>query len=207
MEIKKFESRKNEVFLNNDNTVTKRFKDPFSFLNEVKILEKLDGFHCPILLSSDYLEIKMNKIEGDLLLDVFLVQDMIGAAKTGQLLGETIIELYNKLDGLIPNDENFRNYIINKDKIYRIDFEETKQGSLEEWCGKVLAFAIFYDVKQEVKGAFMVGFLDAFEFGPHEVIEYYHQEIEELVNRRRIIYPSKNHLEIEDIVFGVWEEE
>lgn len=52
-------------------------------------------------------------------------------------------EFYN--EGITLHDVNFRNFIIVDNKIYGIDFEETKKGKVWEDAGKLLAYGLTYD--------------------------------------------------------------
>jgi len=86
-------------------------------------------------------------------------------------------------------DMNFRNFILVNNKIYRVDFEETKKGSIEQDLGKLLAFSTMYDPprttwKLEFKEKLLKGILKEFSLREDELLEEEEKELQ-LIRKRR----------------------
>ena len=166
---KKFKSKKNNVFLLNSGQLGVKYEylvyKEFSCTNrmqkEIEMLSMLKDNGLPVpeilVIGKDY--IALEYLEGDLLLDCYCDLE-----RTDDLSIEPIPEsAYHFIDALcswfknfykvvrditgksiIMGDVNFRNFIF-KDIIYGIDFEECREGSIEEEIGSLCAFALTYD--------------------------------------------------------------
>lgn len=193
MAIITFESRKNQVFLNQDSKVVKSFKESERFTKETQILEKLKGAYSPILISSSENEMLLSYIKGDLLLARYLYCDKTEAETLGKMLSKTVREIRKVLVDEITFDENFRNYIIAGNKIVRVDFEETCKGTMEEWCAKIMAFSTLYVVDSTVKVGFILGFLEGLDVNYDQLQINYNYETIFLAKRWGIRFPTVNY--------------
>lgn len=185
-----FQSRRNRVFLSNDGTIHKIFKDASDFENEAAILLRLDGEGAPRLLEKFGDTLRIEYIDGKLLLDAYLESDESIAASLAYMLADTIGLIRNKLSKLIPFDENFRNYIISDKSVVRIDLEETQSGILEEWCAKTAAFATLYEVSQTVKIAFITTLFKTVCIDMSAIMPIYLAELRFLAARWQVPFPS-----------------
>ncbi len=149
----KFESRKNVVEQQNT-IVVKHFESEENFENECRILKILNGRCSPKMLCAKNEQVEMEFIDGERLVDLFVGADLQQIESLAKMMAECVLQIFSILKTEIPNDENFRNYVVYQEKIYRLDFEETTTGTLLEWCAKILAFAFLYHNSEEVKLAF-----------------------------------------------------
>jgi hypothetical protein len=152
--MKEYKSRRNKVTLTDEGIVRKEFSDKACCEKEALALRALNGCCAPPMLNKGDAVIETGLVEGDLLLDRYLRAAPGEAEKLAKTLAQTITYIYDRLHS-ITFDENFRNYIVKGDEIVRVDFEEITEGTLEEWCAKVCAFAALYEVRDRVKLAFI----------------------------------------------------
>lgn len=177
MDQRRFISRKNEVVLLNGNVVVKSFKDTKNFDIEYQMLALLSGFLSPKIIETKDNSIKMEYVKGDLLLDRYLCADTEEGALLGKMLGNSVEALFCRMQSKIAFDENFRNYIVCGDSIFRVDFEETKQGKIEEWCAKIVSFAILYSAPFETKISFINSFIEEVCITRDEFLNLLQEEI------------------------------
>lgn len=166
---KQFKSKKNNVYwihtqqksFQREQFVLKQYHCPQPGLErEAHLLQELKRRNAavPLLLHSCEENIFIEFIEGPLLLDFFSWQENV--KKTGSIILEKPVyqaiyslcrwfmdfypaarDLYGK--ALIKGDVNFRNFII-REKIYGVDFEDCREGRIEEDIGRLCAFALTY---------------------------------------------------------------
>ncbi|NLT18546.1 MAG: hypothetical protein GXY10_03970 [Clostridiales bacterium] len=196
-----FNSRKNEVILKDENIVVKSFKDTERFQTEFQTLTLLDGFYSPRILKTGIDFIEMQYIPGDLLLDKYLSADKEQAIRLGHILASTVKNLYVRLGQKIPFDENFRNYIFFQDIIFRVDFEETQEGKIEDWAAKILSFAILYDAEIQAKAEFINSFLKTLKISPKEIYSRLNREIIFLSDRWGKVLDQTDYPYLEKTIF------
>ena len=166
---KKFTSKKNNVYLLNSAQscekdkylVYKKFSCPNRMQKEVEMLSKLKDNDLPVpqilVTGKDY--IGLEYLEGTLLLDCYCDLESTDGSSS-KFLHESDYFFINALCSwfknfykavkditgkqIIMGDVNFRNFIV-KDIIYGIDFEECREGSIEEDIGSLCAFALTYN--------------------------------------------------------------
>ncbi len=192
--MKYFKSKKNTVYLKDD-CVVKEFRSSVNMETEFNVLQALDGNFSPRIIKKEGLKLTIEYINGELLLDKYLVADEESAIKLAMSLGKTVLGLRKILCDRIPNDENFRNYIIKDEAIFRVDFEETAQGTIECWLAKIMAFAMLYDVKLSVKKSFINTLTVSV---PHsEMLSFeFEKELKFLANRWNVDFPKNDFSEI-----------
>lgn len=192
--MKYFKSKKNTVYLKDD-CVVKEFRLSVNMETEFNVLQALDGNFSPRIIKKEGLKLTIEYINGELLLDKYLVADEESAIKLAMSLGKTVLGLRKILCDCIPNDENFRNYIIKDEAIFRVDFEETAQGTIECWLAKIMAFAMLYDVKLSVKKSFINTLTVSV---PHsEMLSFeFEKELKFLANRWNVDFPKNDFSEI-----------
>lgn len=192
--MKYFKSKKNTIYLKDD-CVVKEFRSSVNMETEFNVLQALDGNFSPRIIKKEGLKLTIEYINGELLLDKYLVADEESAIKLAMSLGKTVLGLRKILCDRIPNDENFRNYIIKDEAIFRVDFEETAQGTIECWLAKIMAFAMLYDVKLSVKKSFINTLTVSV---PHsEMLSFeFEKELKFLANRWNVNFPKNDFSEI-----------
>ena len=192
--MKYFKSKKNTVYLKDD-CVVKEFRSSVNMETEFNVLQALDGNFSPRIIKKEGLKLTIEYINGELLLDKYLVVDEESAIKLARSLGKTVLGLRKILCDCIPNDENFRNYIIKDEAIFRVDFEETAQGTIECWLAQIMAFAMLYDVKLSVKKSFINTLTVSV---PHsEMLSFeFEKELKFLANRWNVDFPKNDFSEI-----------
>jgi len=184
-----FRSRKNKVVLTEEGIIRKTFASATACDKEAEALVALQGNHAPVLLSRQDLVIETGYIEGDLLLERYLCASCEKAAELATMLANTILSIYTSLNR-ITFDENFRNYIVAKEKIYRVDFEEVTEGDLEQWCAKLFAFATLYDTDDQVKTVFIRTLQNILPLRKERLSAAYQKELSALAARWRKRYPK-----------------
>ncbi|MFA6866362.1 MAG: hypothetical protein WCR54_02475 [Clostridia bacterium] len=146
-------SRRNKVVLNNEDGIKKIIKtyaDKERCQIEYQTLLDLPNSLVPKVLEKGEKFICLEYIEGELLLDEFLKADTEKAKELAIKLANFINDFRTILRKKIPNDENFRNYIITKNNLYRIDLEQTSNGTLEQYLAQVISFATLHSQVDEV---------------------------------------------------------
>ncbi len=192
---KKFISRKNEVFLVKrgkpgleEYLVYKKYYRLDRMHQEIKMLRLLNDRGVPVPqirgIGEDY--ILLEYLEGSLLLDFFCsLEDIYGSESTSlikptrQFLSplchwfKTFHNALPETSGrrLIMGDVNFRNFIILREKVYGLDLEECREGTIEEEIGSLCAFALTYKPsftvwKMAIVGELMRVFINEFNLNP-----------------------------------------
>ena len=165
---KKFTSRKNEVFLVKrageelkGYLVYKKYSRPDRMYTEMEMLRYLSSKDVPVpqICGSGDDYIVEEYLDGTLLLDRFCWLEDIHGSETTTLADSTrrlishlccwfkaFHDALPEMNGrrLIMGDVNFRNFIVVNEKVYGIDLEECREGSIEEEVGSLCAFALTY---------------------------------------------------------------
>jgi hypothetical protein len=165
--IKKFESERNDVYLvrhigeesEQGFFVLKKYAPPLSKLvleKELLLELKREGVLVPEIYKACEDLIFMEYINGPLLLDNMLEQETMACPDSSYLalhvcqminsLSAWLKDFYattRKLTGkqLILGDISFQNFIIGE-KLYGIDFEDCREGDIEEDVGKICAITL-----------------------------------------------------------------
>ncbi len=165
---KKFISRKNNVYLvktnkpgnKNKYLVCKEYSRPDRMPEERKMLSLLKekGAPVPEIYGGGDHYILLEYLEGPLFADFFFWQESVSGSESNFLTGPAYQSIYSlccwfkdfyaasrAIAGkqLIMGDVNFRNFII-RERIYGIDFEECREGKIEEDLGSLCAFGLTY---------------------------------------------------------------
>ena len=183
---KKFKSKKNNVFLLNSGQtgtkgnylIYKEYSCPNRMQKEVEMLSMLkeNGLPVPEILVTGKDYIGLEYLEGDLLLDCYCDLERTDdlsiepLPESAYLFIHALCSWFKKFyqvtgdmtgKRIIMGDVNFRNFIV-KDVMYGIDFEECREGSIEEEIGSLCAFALTYDPSFTVWKKTMVSELQRF---------------------------------------------
>lgn len=144
--MKKFISKKNNVFLNGD-VIVKKFTSVDRQQKELDIYKKLDGkLHAPHIISCYGNTVEIEYIDGDTLLDVFISYE-----NEGKNASEIFLKLinwlkrFNDVTGKRFYDVNLRNFIYYRGEVYGIDFEDAADGTYLEDIGKLFAYILTYN--------------------------------------------------------------
>ena len=161
---KKFDSKKNQVYLvkntnlenQDERFVVKVYKNSQILIKELNILRGLmeHGMRVPRVLFAGEEYILLENLPGQTLTDYFEKIEKAGLSPehaywAADDLCEWLYEFYEtiqKITGekLVMKDVNLRNFIVSRDGIYGIDFEEVDIGFPEEDIGKICAFLLTY---------------------------------------------------------------
>ena len=158
MEKLKLNSKRNSVYRINNNSKTyivKKFNDINYMLIEAEILNILlhSKASVPKIISVSNDEVILEDL-GDITFLDWLVKEEKNSSVSYhkmiiKLLGflqkfyKATNEYYGKQ--YIINDINLRNFLVNNNKVYGIDFELCKEGRIEADIGKMIAYIITYD--------------------------------------------------------------
>lgn len=154
--MERFISKRNQVFLL-DGVVVKQLPSSQHAKAESGLLRKYHkaGVPVPKVLEQRDNEIVMEHISGETIPD-FLTRmqaemDDASLHKAAQGLCRWFEHFYEAVDhaqsGEIRGDVNGRNFIITKDRVLSVDFEERSFGTAEQDIGRFLAFIQTYDLR------------------------------------------------------------
>lgn len=199
--IKQFLSKKNNVLQvekDGQTIVLKQYRDISNAKREYEILQYLSNndIQIPTVISNNSEGLYMEYVEGITLLDYYMklendcLDDYLSVLVS---LSKYHKKLYSVLDkyktNTILGDMNFRNYIIKDNQIFRIDFEECKEGSLESDIGKMAAFALTYNPsftpwKQKFTSSLIHVFSEELRISKNNIAQEMEKELEEMKVRR-----------------------
>lgn len=218
MEKVKLYSKRNSVYriYNNSKTfIVKKFYDTNYMLIEAEILNILlhSKASVPKLISVSNDEVILEDL-GDLTFLDWLKKEERNSSVTYhkmiikflsflQKFYKTTNEYYGKQ--YIINDVNLRNFLVNNNKIYGIDFEQCKEGKIESDIGKIIAYIITYepiatDWKFKFINDFIHIFLLNFNLNVVLLIKEIKLELYNIVERRNI------DINTDDIICKIAEE-
>lgn len=165
----KFFSKKNDVYLigakhndgSNNNYICKLYKNNNNSIEtEAEILKllKINNVSVPDLIYIGDKSLVLEYIPGPTLLDKIYIDEMERGTKSLECLTCGIIsclsvwlkDFYSTVKNefgtqFILGDPNLRNFIFSGNKLYGVDFEDVRQGDIEEDIGKLCAFTLMYD--------------------------------------------------------------
>lgn len=158
MEKIKLYSKRNSVYriYNNSKTyIVKKFSDIDYMLFEAEMLNVLlhSKASVPKIISVSNDEVMLEDL-GDLTFLDWLEKEELNSSVTYhkmiiKLLGflQKFYKVTNEYYGkqYIINDINLRNFLVNNNKVYGIDFELCSEGKIESDIGKMIAYIITYD--------------------------------------------------------------
>lgn len=190
--IKKFYSKRNDVTLIEREgvlIVKKQFATKRSYNKELRELIVLQGKAVPNIVEYGDKIIYIEYIDGELLLDKFLLADNKELKRIAELFANFIKSYCAIRRGKALGDVNFRNYIIKNDKIYGVDFENVTCGNELNTLSKSIAFAMLYDADKERKQYFCECLANNFNYKKTLVIAV-NKEIKALGKRRNKDYSN-----------------
>ena len=184
----KFISKRNEVFLEN-NQVVKVYKNELTCQREYDnlIFLKEQYIKVPTVIKKEQFSLILNYIEGEPVCDV--IEDFDLYKMKSLLLW--IFDFHEKT-GFLRGDINLRNFILTpKNEVVSVDFEEEfVSGEFEIDLGKMFAFIAFYYPEFSLKKLeitrLMVNLVINHRYDFVKIKEYFAQECDLIVKRRNI---------------------
>lgn len=153
--LKKFTSKRNDVFLAEDENgrfVIKRYARAGNAAAEKAVYDLLSGgkVRIPKLLSYGEHELKLEYVDGVTLTE--LLESQESAESVDFAPWETLVKwlcLFNKETGLAPGDCNLRNFILDaQGQVCGIDFEQCGESGILEAASAVCAFVELYNPQE-----------------------------------------------------------
>ena len=153
--LKKFTSKRNDVFLAEDENgrfVIKRYARAGNAAAEKAVYDRLSGgkVRIPKLLPSGEHELKLEYVDGVTFTELLESQER--AESVDFAPWEQLVKwlcLFNKETGLAPDDCNLRNFILDaQGQVCGIDFEQCGESGILETAGAVCAFVELYDPQE-----------------------------------------------------------
>ncbi len=153
--LKKFTSKRNEVFLAEDGSgrfVIKRYASAEDAAAEKAVYDLLSGGKVciPKILSYGEHELELEYVDGVTFTELLEQQERAESVDFGPW--ETLVKwlcLFNKETGLAPGDCNLRNFILDaQGQVCGIDFEQCGECGILETAGAVCAFVELYDPQE-----------------------------------------------------------
>lgn len=153
--LRKFTSKRNEVFLAEDENgrfVIKRYARVENAAAEKAVYDLLSGgkVRIPKILSSGEHELKLEYVGGVTFTELLESQER--AESVDFAPWETVVKwlcLFNKETGLAPGDCNLRNFILDaQGQVCGIDFEQCGESGILEAASAVCAFVELYNPQE-----------------------------------------------------------
>ncbi|HCO18093.1 MAG TPA: hypothetical protein DIT39_00530 [Tissierellales bacterium] len=154
----KLTSKRNKVYRlleDEGNSILKTFIDKEDMKRELSILRLLHGRNCrvPEVLKVTSDSIYLEDLGDETLLDWYESIEKTNADSILPMilkLSDWLEAFYDTLSSskygnYIMGDVNFRNFLIKDGEIYGIDFEQCREGKIEEDLGKLAAYSLTYD--------------------------------------------------------------
>ncbi|NCA67358.1 MAG: hypothetical protein EOM87_04770 [Clostridia bacterium] len=191
--IKKFYSKKNQVELverGGTFCIRKIFTDNISCAKEKAELEALRDQNVPKIIETGDNYIYMTYLEGELFLDRFLTADNAELERLALMLAAFIKSYCAIRHGRCVSDLNFRNFILCKQTLFGVDFEDTEEGGEITAVSKAVAFALLYDIEENNKKSFCEKLISEFSFDKKEIDKAVNKELSCLALRRGITLKS-----------------
>lgn len=165
--MKRFNSKKNEVFLVEGKNINGRqggfvikcFRNKIKMETEIKMLHLLqkNSVRVPHIICKGSTSLILEYISGEPLIDIYCKEE---ASSQGNHISLSSYKIINHMCSWLTDfytltrkelgfqailgDPNFRNFILNS-ALFGIDFEEVREGEIEEDIGYLCAFALTYD--------------------------------------------------------------
>ena len=153
--LRKFTSKRNEVFLAEDENgrfVIKQYASAEDAAAEKAVYDLLSGskLRIPKLLSFGENELELEYIDGITFTELLERQERAGSVDFAPW--EELVKwlcLFNKETGLAPGDSNLRNFILDaQGQVCGIDFEQCGESGILEAASAVCAFVELYDPQE-----------------------------------------------------------
>ena len=153
--LKKFTSKRNDVFLAEDENgrfVIKRYARAGNAAAEKAVYDLLSGgkVRIPKILSSGEHELKLEYVDGVTFTELLDSQERTKSVDFAPW--ETLVKwlcLFNKETGLAPGDCNLRNFILDaQGQVCGIDFEQGGESGILEAASAVCAFVELYNPQE-----------------------------------------------------------
>lgn len=153
--LKKFTSKRNDVFLAEDENgrfVIKRYARSGNAAAEKAVYDLLSGgkVRIPKILSSGEHELKLEYVDGVTFTELLDSQERTKSVDFAPW--ETLVKwlcLFNKETGLAPGDCNLRNFILDaQGQVCGIDFEQCGESGILEAASAVCAFVELYNPQE-----------------------------------------------------------
>lgn len=153
--LKKFTSKRNDVFLAEDENgrfVIKRYARAGNAAAEKAVYDLLSGgkMRIPKILSSGEHELKLEYVDGVTFTELLDSQERTKSVDFAPW--ETLVKwlcLFNKETGLAPGDCNLRNFILDaQGQVCGIDFEQCGESGILEAASAVCAFVELYNPQE-----------------------------------------------------------
>lgn len=154
----KLTSKRNKVYRlieDEGNSIFKTFIDKEDMKMELSILRLLNRRNCrvPEVLRVTSDSIYLEDLGDETLLDWYERSENANADNILPVilkLSDWFEAFYDtlrssKYSNYIMGDVNFRNFLIKNGEIYGIDFEQCREGKIEEDLGKLAAYSLTYD--------------------------------------------------------------
>lgn len=190
--------------------VVKRYSSPEGHMEkEAEILTLLykEGLTVPEVIYAGETNIVMRHIKGITMLEWMegKEQEAVDARIQGGVLNAVeeltcwlknfyAIMAHNYGESVILGDVNLRNFIL-ADRIYGVDFENCRQGKIEEDIGKLCAFALTYDPPYTRWKCLLVSAMKeimsgVLQLSEKELAAEIDKELHEMGKRRKTIFPG-----------------
>lgn len=185
--IKQFKSRKNSVYLvnqDNQDMVMKVYNDVDIMINAISIMNTLrNSIVVPDIIDWEGNTLYMQYIDGVTLLELFERANSDEAVRLASLLCDYIIRLRNI--GYVQSDCNFSNFIIHN-ICYGVDYDEivtpSKSYDFNDSVADIILFACTYNgICDEVKHSFIQEILGQIDLD----VNYYISRAKERLQLRR----------------------
>jgi len=202
--IKEFNSKKNYVSLvkiDQKFMILKRFKKRMKFKKELMVYQELSNYEnlTPKLYSFDLenMELYLEYIKGDTLLSI------LESAEKDENLSDAVnimidlIKWLNKFHGCkisniknpVVYDLNFNNFIIYKNKIFGLDFEDVREGKSFNDYIRLLSMYLMYnpmksDFKKRVLDHLLVYLSTKFNISKSQILSLISLEEANIIDRR-----------------------
>lgn len=190
--IKRYRSRKNEVFLKEESgilSVVKVYADIDIAVKAYELMNRLkEKINIPAITAFSANRLTMEYIEGNTLLDEYEQADEIKAAQLAEMLYNYLESL--DLEGFVQTDSNFTNYLVSGREIIGIDFDEVlEKGSFSffDCLLDIILYAKTYDgIDEKVKQSFSARLLELSGISEEDLVIYSKRAYQRLVARRGI---------------------
>ncbi|HHT92750.1 MAG TPA: hypothetical protein PLI11_01225 [Clostridia bacterium] len=207
--IKRFESKKNSVFLVSVEgimQVVKVHESEEKAYFESEVLKRLYLYaNVPKVIKVESNRIYMEYIEGKLAVDYFLECDTEEVKELARQMLSFCRVYSDQFDNFRLSDTNFRNFIVvemdEEIELYGVDFEEREEGTLIKSAAELCAFSFLYDVDAYKKKTFYNTI--ASNCSEQEVDflnDYIFNSLNKLIKRRRLNLNVKSVFE--ELVIG-----
>lgn len=153
--MREFISRRNKVLLDRG-IIIKKYSSMGIAEHEEHTLNKLHtfGLKVPRVISSSSMEIQLEYIEGQTLLERLELMEKKNVGPEQQrllskMLADWFLKYYQAVDfnhtSILRGDVNCRNFIVNDQGIWGVDFEEEVTGEREKDIGRLIAYISTYE--------------------------------------------------------------